>query len=235
MGKSKQNSLLLGILLMGMLTQVQAQNYPQHSVLSSGTWYKITIAEEGIYKIGCTELSALEGKSIHGVGMYGNGGGMLPDANAIERINDLRQNPIKIVDHNGNGVFENGDYLLFYATSANTWTYSAEESIFKYNVHATATTIIILFIFFKYAITHISRSISTFFSCFTSINFTLFIKPAQRAKTITPLIAVYRFTNPINNASIRFNCFHILKSTLSLHNYKKQRTHGSSYRLLQSI
>ena len=136
MGKSKQNSLLLGILLMGMLTQVQAQNYPQHSVLSSGTWYKITIAEEGIYKIGCTELSALEGKSIHGVGMYGNGGGMLPDANAIERINDLRQNPIKIVDHNGNGVFENGDYLLFYATSANTWTYSAEESIFKYNVHA---------------------------------------------------------------------------------------------------
>lgn len=132
----KEISLLFGVAILGLFFPTQAQNYPQHSVLSNGLWYKIVIANDGIYKIGCDELSALEGKSIRNVGIYGNGGGMIPEYNSIDRPNDLIQNPIKVVDNNGNGIFDRGDYLLFYGASANTWSYSPDDEIFKYNVHA---------------------------------------------------------------------------------------------------
>lgn len=114
----------------------QAQSYPQHSVLSDGTWYKIAINNDGIYKIGCEELGALEGKSIAHIGIFGNGGGMLPEKNSIDRYNDPQQNPVKVYDFNGNGVFDRGDYLLFYGASPNSWNYSDEDASFHYNVHA---------------------------------------------------------------------------------------------------
>jgi hypothetical protein len=46
--------------------------------------------------------------------IFGNGGAMLPEWNAVPRPDDLQENAIEVVD-GGDGVFNNNDYLIFYA------------------------------------------------------------------------------------------------------------------------
>ena len=60
---------------------------------------------------------------------------MLPKLNSDFRHNDLVENAINIYDLNNNGVFEDGDYILFYGQSPNTWKYDAQSSLFKHETH----------------------------------------------------------------------------------------------------
>ena len=53
--------------------------------------------------------------------MYGNGGGF-PRLNSDFRHEDLQENAIEIIDNNNNGIFEDGDLILFYGQSVNEWT-----------------------------------------------------------------------------------------------------------------
>lgn len=90
---------------------------PKSSVLSSGQLYKIAIGESGVYKIDRAFLKKI-GVDVNSIDprkikIYGNGGGMLPQANADFRFNDVTENPIEVIGE-GDGVFNNDDYILFY-------------------------------------------------------------------------------------------------------------------------
>ena len=90
---------------------------PTSSVLSSGSWYKVSIQADGIYKLDKTALSSM-GFNVSGldprkIKIYGNGGGMLPQANDAERDNDLVENAIYVSGENDSS-FDNNDYVLFY-------------------------------------------------------------------------------------------------------------------------
>ena len=111
----------------------------ENSVLYTGDWYKITTNKDGIYKLDYSDLNALgvntsmlQNSSIK---IYGNGGGMLPKLNSDFRYSDLTENAIKVYDANQNGLFENGDYILFYGTSPNVWNFSNETNLFEYEIH----------------------------------------------------------------------------------------------------
>tara|TARA_B110000240_G_scaffold89993_1_gene102192 strand:+ start:115 stop:3495 length:3381 start_codon:yes stop_codon:yes gene_type:complete len=110
-----------------------------NSVLSSGKWFKISTNKTGIYKLDYSSMLLLgvgvNDLQISSIKLYGNGGGMLPKLNSDFRYNDLVENAIKIYDSNNNGVFENGDYILFYGQSPNTWKYDAQSSLFKHETH----------------------------------------------------------------------------------------------------
>jgi hypothetical protein len=92
------------------------------SVLSSGYWYKIGVKNDGVCKI---DKSFLESIGINtanlnpnSINIFGNGEGKLPEINWVERTDDLAKNAIYIAGE-GDGVFNDQDYILFYAWGPN--------------------------------------------------------------------------------------------------------------------
>jgi len=110
-----------------------------NSVLSEGKWFKITTNKSGIYKLDYSSILSLgvavNDLQISSIKLHGNGGGMLPKLNSDFRHNDLVENAINIYDSNNNGVFENGDYILFYGQSPHSWKYDDQSSLFKHETH----------------------------------------------------------------------------------------------------
>ncbi len=103
------------------------RTYAANSVLQTGTWYKIAIANDGIYKLSYSflqklgiDLTAINPKNIR---IYGNGGEMLAELNSVPRADDLLENAI-FVKGDSDGIFDPTDYVLFYATGPNTWKYN---------------------------------------------------------------------------------------------------------------
>ena len=101
---------------------LNTRNYAAHSILKNGTWTKLGIASNGIYKIGFTELKKMglnpETIDPRNIRIYGNGGGILPEINSASRYDDLIENPI-LVFGEADGKFNESDYLLFYAFGPN--------------------------------------------------------------------------------------------------------------------
>ncbi len=109
--------------------------YANSSVLANGDWYKIGVLEDGVYKISFDFLRSLgiSSNNISGssIRVFGNGGGMVPVLNSITRPDDLLENAIQLVDLDNNGLFNEGDYFLFYGQGPNRWAYSTIEK--RYN------------------------------------------------------------------------------------------------------
>ncbi|MBC7487955.1 MAG: type IX secretion system sortase PorU, partial [Cytophagaceae bacterium] len=116
------------------------------SVLSSGLWVKFPVTQDGLYKIDYDYLQAngLNPASIDPlqIRLFGNGGGMLPQKNLTPRYDDLIENAIQIVG-GGDGSFDQGDYILFYAKGPHTWVYDTsvpnpDNALFahSYNVYS---------------------------------------------------------------------------------------------------
>lgn len=98
--------------------------FAQSSVLASGSWYKIGVTQSGLHRITYQDLQGLgvDMASVNPsrIGVFGNGGGMLPQANDKFRFDDLQQNSVQIVGGQ-DGSFDQGDYILFYAKGPHTW------------------------------------------------------------------------------------------------------------------
>jgi hypothetical protein len=88
-----------------------------HSVLAQGTWHKIAVVEDGIYRMDYAYLKsmgiAVDQIDPRNIRLFGNGGGMLPQANSIERPEDLIENHIEVAGEL-DGRFDQQDYVLFY-------------------------------------------------------------------------------------------------------------------------
>jgi hypothetical protein len=101
--------------------------YAAHSVLSKGGWYKLAVPREGIYKI---DKSLLTGMGLNGnlseVRLYGTGGRMLPESNAMSRQDDLPEV----------ALMEEEDYLLFYAPGPHSWQYQGGNFTHTANLYA---------------------------------------------------------------------------------------------------
>jgi hypothetical protein len=101
------------------VTNDYQKDFVSTSVLNdgSGIWYKISVREDGIYKIDKAFLESCgistEGLSSSSIHIFGNGDGRLPENNNVSRTDDLAQNAIFMYD-GGDGTFDDGDYLLFY-------------------------------------------------------------------------------------------------------------------------
>jgi flagellar hook assembly protein FlgD len=102
------------------------KDFVTNSVLKegSGFWYKIAVPKDGVYKIDKAfltsigvDVSTLSPNHLH---IYGNGDGMLPEENWINRTDDLAQNAITIVG-GADGVFNDQDYVLFYGSGPHRW------------------------------------------------------------------------------------------------------------------
>jgi hypothetical protein len=110
--------------------------YKSNSVLANGTWFKLQVNATGIYKLSYSDLQkmGINAGSVdpRNIRIYGNGGGMLPEANAASRIDDLQENAI-FVSGEADGQFNDGDYLLFYGESPDIWSYDPKDRLFHHS------------------------------------------------------------------------------------------------------
>jgi len=107
----------------------------QTSVLASGTWYKIRLAENGIYKLTYDFLDDhgvdLSGADPDKIGIFGNTGKMLPEIIGENDSHGLTENPIQIVGGE-DGSFDPGDYILFFGHGPVFWEYAPLELKFRH-------------------------------------------------------------------------------------------------------
>jgi hypothetical protein len=101
-----------------------ARTHLDTSVLSSGDWYKIGVPRSGVYKLDQAALKNLglpvASLDPRRVQVYGNATGLLPQANAAPRPDDLTENNILFVGNN-DATLDANEYFLFYAKGPHTW------------------------------------------------------------------------------------------------------------------
>jgi hypothetical protein len=114
------------------------------SVLAQGKWHKYAIISEGIYKIDYASMlsngiAVNEISSLNDIKLHSFGGEMLPYGNTAKQKDDLPEIAIKRVD-NGNGIFDEGDYIIFYAKAGVQWSYDEVDEIFKHKINIYSDT-----------------------------------------------------------------------------------------------
>ncbi len=124
--------------------QIKKITAANSSVLASGAWYKIGVTKDGVYKIDKTFLTNLgldvANTDPRNIRIYGNGGKLMPEKNAAFRFDDLNENAISVVGEN-DGVFDAGDYILFYGQSTDTWKRVAGSKMqFDHQIHYFSDT-----------------------------------------------------------------------------------------------
>ncbi|NQX86866.1 MAG: type IX secretion system sortase PorU [Flavobacteriaceae bacterium] len=106
-----------------------------NSVLRSGDWYRFAVEETGVYRLSKSFLSSLgldTNVNPRMIKVFGQGGQMLPMANAEYYPFDLTENPIQFVGEE-DGVFDDGDYILFYAEGVKGYNEESNTNINSYS------------------------------------------------------------------------------------------------------
>ncbi|MDR1878342.1 MAG: type IX secretion system sortase PorU [Bacteroidales bacterium] len=105
----------------------KSRTYVSNSVLHRSGFYKVAVSQTGVHKVTYADFVALginmSALRTADIAVFGNGGRMLPESTSEPVFDDLPEIAIQIVDNNGNGVFEQDDYLLFYAVGVVNWNY----------------------------------------------------------------------------------------------------------------
>lgn len=112
--------------------------YTTNSVLNQGDFYQFKVNKDGIYKIDYNFLKLLginENVLMNNVRIYGNNTGLLPEIAGITTYDDLVENAIEAVDKNANNIFDEGDYIVFYAQSPNTWKFNSTTQKYEHQIH----------------------------------------------------------------------------------------------------
>jgi hypothetical protein len=109
------------------------------SILRDGEIYKIAVPEEGVYKLSYEYLSTDLGINLSGLNpskiqIFGNGGGMLPEPLATDRMDDLTENHI-FVSGDSDSSFDPGDFILFFAEGPNKRMANPESKQFEYTTN----------------------------------------------------------------------------------------------------
>lgn len=109
------------------------------SVLSTGRWWDIAVTDEGVYSIGSSDIPDLIGVNINSISIYGASGEQLSLNNAQVSVDDIKPICIDIIDHNGNGIFDQSDAILFFGEGVDLWRYSPTSDRWVFAHHAYAT------------------------------------------------------------------------------------------------
>jgi hypothetical protein len=106
---------------------VNARTYTTTSQLAAGTWFKLAVTREGIYRLDYDYFNQIGANPAsinpNTIRIHGNGGGMLPQVAGEFPHDDLAENAIYFSGA-GDGRFDPGDFLLFYGSSPNAVKYS---------------------------------------------------------------------------------------------------------------
>ncbi|MFP4290591.1 MAG: type IX secretion system sortase PorU [Cyclobacteriaceae bacterium] len=122
--------ILYAILLLFLLPFGGSHLLAQSSVLASGNWYRLAVTEKGIYSISGSFLQE-QGIDLNTIkpdrlGIFGFGGGMLPQSLSEPRFNDLPQLAVWVTGAD-DGRFDPQDQLIFYAPGPHLESYQLQD------------------------------------------------------------------------------------------------------------
>jgi len=113
--------------------------YVSTSVLSNGKWVKFGVTEAGIYRLDYSQIRDMGFDNPANAALYGNNTGQLSFRNDGTSPDDLRK--IAIMRETGSdGIFNDGDYLLFYAEGTHRWKWDSNEGRYVFARHHYSDT-----------------------------------------------------------------------------------------------
>jgi hypothetical protein len=122
--KNSISKIILAAVLALSFKVGTAQDNTYHSVLSDHTWYRLSVTQEGVYKLDYATLRAmgidmgsLNPKQIR---IFGNPSGALPEKNSKPRPDDLTEMAI-YVEGAEDGIFDYQDAVMFYGQEPTRW------------------------------------------------------------------------------------------------------------------
>ncbi|MGD0754839.1 MAG: type IX secretion system sortase PorU [Bacteroidales bacterium] len=122
---------------------ISAQNskdsYSPSSKLSKGLWFKIAITSDGIYRIDYSKLKQLGLENPSNPMIFGNNCGQLSYYNDAPKPDDLKEMAIQTFT-GSDGIFNEGDYLLFFAKGTGRWIYNENTQEYDYIHHNYSDT-----------------------------------------------------------------------------------------------
>lgn len=116
------------------VSAAQLHSYSENSVLSQGRFVKIKIANSGVYKLTYEDLSSM-GLAPTNVKVFGYGGAVLNQSFMLHKHDDLPEVAISM-QKGSDGIFNSGDYILFYAQGINRWSYDNTKSMFTHIINS---------------------------------------------------------------------------------------------------
>ena len=111
--------------------------YATTSVLAKGKFVKIKISESGIYKLTYENLTSM-GIDPANVRVFGYGGAMLEESFLKPIIDDLPEVAV-YMNKGSDGIFNAGDYILFYTQGVNSWQYDTGKRMFTHTLNTYST------------------------------------------------------------------------------------------------
>ncbi len=103
----------------------------ENSVLSTGSWYKIKVPVSGIYKLSYEQINSMSVGDPANVRIFGWSGEALPEDSRKGGKDDLKPVQIHMVK-GADGIFNAGDYILFYSKGSVKWSYDINSGMFRH-------------------------------------------------------------------------------------------------------
>jgi hypothetical protein len=118
---------------------VGSDKYASNSVLSSGKWFKIGVTTDGVYRIDYSKLVQLGLANPSNPKIFANNQGQLSYYNIDKDPDDLKE--ISIYTFTGSdGIFNEGDYLLFFGKGTHRWLFNKAKNEYDYLRHNYSDT-----------------------------------------------------------------------------------------------
>jgi hypothetical protein len=117
----------------------QIPGYAASSVLSSGKWIKVAITEDGIYRIDYSTLKQRGLEEPSNPRLFSNNTGQLSYYNNGTAPDDLNEAAIWL-SKGADGVFNDGDYLLFFGKGTHRWIYDKSTDNYRFLRHNYSDT-----------------------------------------------------------------------------------------------
>ncbi len=127
----------------GLLMEKQVKTKAKllsNSVLANGNWYKLKISQSGVYRLTFEQLTTIGLSDPSTVRVYNRGGKQLLHTNPAELESGLVETPI-LMEKGSDGIFNEGDYILFYAQGPVTWNYNTSTRFFTHQAHGYSNAI----------------------------------------------------------------------------------------------
>jgi len=134
-------AIIFGLLGFASFLPAQTINdgsrYAANSVLATGKWIQLKVKDNAIYKLTYDDIKK-QGIDPAKVKIYGYGGWILPEDFTQPYVDDLPEVAVYI-NKGSDGVFNSGDYLLFYGRGTTKWTYNQANSAYEHENNPYST------------------------------------------------------------------------------------------------
>ena len=115
------------------------EDFVTKSVLSTGEWYQMQVASNGLYRLDYNYFKSQLKINIDQINpkvlkFYGHQGGPLPTSIYAGRTDDLKEIPVMISGEE-DGKFDPQDFVLLYLEGPSTWTYDNSDGLHHFKMN----------------------------------------------------------------------------------------------------